>query len=315
MAGGCSSLHGASGSGILLFIQFQPSWEIRANATHTLKIPSHSPVPFCFSLCWPAGWEGEMRTSWFPPSPNLFLPSTSSLWHLPGQLWIQGCQQRCWPKHQSGGFSDPNMRVVETKAHRKALQLAEGSRNQGSFPKIVHSILQKQPTTIAPSTPTSCWCPKAPQLYCGWGYTNDLHQIAMPCPLSSAWRQPQNRVNLKSWWKSFWINCSIWAGPMAAYSDILSCLVQQHNIRAKRNQHEYLLASSPVICHAAASLCLITSSNKFGEGETRMCSYLLPTTPASRAESKKAWGYRKGRDFEGTKLLSTAGCYLRAKLI
>lgn len=35
---------------------------------------SHSPVCFCFLLCWPAGWEGERSTSWFPSPQTSFSP-------------------------------------------------------------------------------------------------------------------------------------------------------------------------------------------------------------------------------------------------
>lgn len=70
---GHSSPHSAAGSGVLLLAHLQPSRESRAIAMLTHGLPSFPTAP-CFLLCWPAGWEGERRTCWFPPPQTSFSP-------------------------------------------------------------------------------------------------------------------------------------------------------------------------------------------------------------------------------------------------
>ena len=79
---GCSSPHSAAGSGVLLLVHFQSSWESRENATCTLELPSFPTAPCLFAFC-SVGWQsGKERGA--PPgfplpkplSPQYIVPST-----------------------------------------------------------------------------------------------------------------------------------------------------------------------------------------------------------------------------------------------
>lgn len=113
---------------------------------------SHRPVTFSLSALLVAGWERDRSTSWFPLPQTSFFPG---LFPFATHLTSYGYRDNTEMLTQA-----PNSSIVETPAGSKALQLAEDSRDQGSFPKIS----QNQPTTRALTNPISCWRSKTPQL-------------------------------------------------------------------------------------------------------------------------------------------------------
>lgn len=137
------------------------------NAGGMQQVPSnflsHHPTAFSLSALLVAGWERDRSTSWLPPPKTSFFPGL-----LPFGTHLASCGYRDEAEMLPQA---PNLRVVETPAGSKTLELAEGSRDQGSPPKIS----QNQPTTRALTSPISCWCSWAPQLHWDWEFAGDAH--------------------------------------------------------------------------------------------------------------------------------------------
>lgn len=157
---------------------------------------SHRPTAFLLSALLAAGWERDRSTSWIPPPQTSFFPG---LLPFDTQLASHGYRDDAGMLAQA-----PKSCMVEAPAGSKDLELAEGSRDQGSFPKIP----QNPPATRALTTPISCWHSKAPQLCWDWGFSSDPHRIGVPwwlfsC-LETTLKQSESEVTVKT---SFWIGC------------------------------------------------------------------------------------------------------------